>query len=282
MLPYFILAVLGLTFNPQGTHTKKPKPTAKKVQPPTTPPKGLDVLREAPCVLALKGSLIRKFAMPKPLKLGVPGQNSSQKAGEPPMTNQISESFDYELPGTLEEQVDPNGTVHFRFSPDADLAKAGARFALRLQDNLPDSVSGAGSMPVVVDGIEITSVEPFEFEAAGRGQGIAPVAGHVNLRGRLQGTLTPGSPMSQESTVRPVVSNPLPPVPLSLVRSGASALRFQGISLWAWQNSSGPFTVAATMDYQGHSSAGSATGTVTGSVGVTFRVGATKQTTVQK
>lgn len=283
MLSSLILAGLMLGINSQGTHPKKLKPRAKaghQVQDST--PKDFDVLRAAPCVLVLKGNLVRKFAMPKPLKLGNPPRVSSDRSGEPPLTNQISEQFAYELPGTLEEQVDPNGTVHFRFRPAPDLVKAGARSTLRLQDNLADNVSGTGSIPVVVDGQEITTVEPFVFEAAGRGQGIIPVAGHINLRGRLQGTLPSGSPMAEESMTRPVVSNPLPPVSASLVKMGAPTLRFQGISLWAWQNSSAPITVMATMDYQGRTSAESGPGTVTGSVEVSFRVGATTRTTSKK
>lgn len=265
MLSYIALAALGFAIAPQSPKHHK-KTTAAATSASTTgstsadPNKEPRALREAPCVLALKGSLVRKVTIPR----------SSEAA----LTSQIYERFDYEIPGTLEERMDPTGAVRFQFKPTAPVQE-GSRAALHLEEN----TSGDGGIPVVVDGKELVSFEPLVFEAAARGQGIVPVAGHLNLRGRLKGQPTPaGIPVNGEAPLRPVVSNPLPPLSTSLVKNGASTMRFEGISLWAWPNSKGPFIVVATVDYRGRTSIG----TVTGTVEATFRIGATKQTAITK
>ena len=262
MFSHIALATL-MAAAPQ-TSPKHGKNARQVATPPATPPKGPNVVRRASCVLTLKGSLTRVIQVPKPLKRA----GGATPPAASTTTNEISERFDYELPGTLDEETDPRGIIRFIFTPADDFLRAGARGTLYFQD------SGSGtSGPTVLDSSEVTSIDPFIFEANGRGQGIVPGRGYVYLRGRVRSPLPSGGQVSMVAPSRPLISVPLPPIQNRLNPNGVSALRFQGASLWAWQNSKGPFTVTATMDYQGPT----AVGQVTGTVEVSFRVGATEK-----
>ena len=274
MLPYLMITTLGMTNLPQAT--KRPKhpapatrsaPASKSGAMPMEP----GILRQAPCVMALKGSLVRRIPSFSLGKKNASTRDPKDGLAGAPLTKEIKERFEYDIPGTLEEQAEPSGVIRFRFKPTTNLAKDGARMSLRFVDYLEDTVGGTGGTPVVVDGLELTRVDPFVFEAGARGRDLLPVAGQIFLRGRMQGPFPPGSPLNTESPIRPIVSNPLPPVQGSQGFNGPSYLRFQGASLWAWQNTKGPFTVAATITYQGR--IGTMPGTVNGTVDVVFRVG---------
>ncbi len=245
----------------------------------TLTPDGFFAVRSADCVLALKGQMVRRFSMiPLPQNLSTKADASAtageKKASPTPAhrisSGQILEHFDYELPGTLTEETDPKGTrIRFRFVPVPQLQPGTAQAKLHLEDQS----KGPGFPPTVVDATEVLGVDPFIFEAAARGQRLFPVSGSVILKGRVQNASSAGSPVSMLAPLGPpVISLPLPPVNLNQEGPGKPSLQFQGASLWAWPNSKGPFTVASTIIYNPPGSQV----TITGSVEVAFRVGATQ------
>lgn len=281
------LLTLSLLAEPQ---TPKPAKSAKapkaaKVAPAPPPAEPTGLLRQAECVLALKGRLLREAVvkfnpvdpatgkrtglvtredMAKQAAGGSPGARATAKVQ--PKT--ILEEFDYEIPGTLQEEAGPNGSVRFTFVPVPSLRDSAARGVLHLEDSHPTY----GAPPVVVDATEIRGVANFQFTAAGRGQGIVPASGDINMMGQVRGATMLARPGTTGEGVRPVLSTPLPVLATTGGKIAPPALRFEGISLWAWANTKGPFTAQAVADYKERNAERSVTGQVT----VTFRVSAAK------
>jgi len=292
MLTHLALITLVLAASAQVPKPKKkiPRPhapatTAVPRAPLADPsassqtPGGFTVVRRADCVLVLKGQVVRRVSMVlpqgeiahRPKASGAAEEKNIAPASAPRVINgQTLEHFEYELPGTLTEEADPKGTlVRFRFTPVAELKPGMAQARLHLEDQS----KGPGVPPVVVDATEVIGADPFVFEAAARGQQLVPVSGMVILKGRIQNAAPTGAPVTMMAPVGPpVVSLPLPPIPLKQGAAGGPSLQFQGMSLWAWPNSKGPFTVASTIVYN----VAGAQGSITGSVDVAFRVGATR------
>ncbi len=280
-----VLALLPLAA--QTPQAPKPKRKARAVKPAaaatTAPPANLEpapgvtVLRTADCVLGVKGELVRDLTVHG--LLGSHGGDEEAAVADPQAVAAASKKhlvgqhsvdrFDFEIPGTLIEETDAKGTgVRFRFVPAVDMAAAKAQGQLRHEERL---LSG-GAAARVVEAHELTGGTVFVFEAAARGGQIIPVSGAVYLRGTVQGEAAPVGTLSMKLPQRPIVSAPLPSQRMSPDKDLTPPLRFTGISLWAWPNSKGAFTVAATADYSGPGPHG----TVTGSVQVSFRVGETK------
>lgn len=271
-------------------HTKKSrkssKPSAATASPApgATPspsavtPDGFMVVRTADCVLVLKGQLLRQIsvfsAREKISREPLPGGAHDEKNTMPtPSRGTINghtlEHFDYELPGTLTEEVEPKGTrVRFRFTPGKDVNAGAAQAKLHLEDQ----TKGPAFPPTVVDAIEVLGADPFLFEAAARGQQLVPVSGMVILKGQLQNA--PSTPLvSMKAPLGPpVFSYPLPAQTPAQDGASRASLQFVGISLWAWPNSRNSFTADSTIIY----GAPGSQGRITGSVNVTFRVGATR------
>lgn len=265
---------------------KSSKPSAAAASPAlgATPspsavtPDGFMVIRTADCVLALKGQLVRQMSMfparGKPSQQSKPGDASEEKnpiatSSRGAINGHTLEHFDYELPGTIAEEVEPKGTrVRFRFTPGKDVNAGAAQAKLHLEDQ----TKGPAFPPTVVDAIEVLGADPFVFEAAARGQQLVPVSGMVILKGQLQNA--PSAPLvSMKAPLGPpVYSYPLPSQPLAQDGSSRASLQFVGISLWAWPNSRNSFTADSTIIY----GAPGSQGRITGSVNVTFRVGATR------
>lgn len=278
------LITLSLLATPQAPKTGKAAKPVKPAPPAPTPaanPTGL--LREAECVLALKGRLIRETVVkshPPDARKGKGGapasgeemarQAASAAARVPAQVQPktILEEFDYEIPGTLREEAGPSGEVTFTFVPVPSLKDSAARGVLHLEDSHPTY----GAPPVVADASEVRGVANFIFRAAGRGQGIVPVSGDVNMMGQVRGSSAIARPGAAGEGVRPVLSTPLPVPATTAGKITPPALVFTGISLWAWANTKGPFTAQAMADYKERA----ADRSVTGQVQVTFRVGATK------
>jgi len=253
------LSLLALPL-PLAAQAKKPTPKAKAAAKPVeagTPALGPirvpTVVRKASCTLVLKGQLVR--LVPAPTE--TPTATQSMKT--------ITEQFEYELPGELEEEVDPLGPVRFKFTPAADLSTNKAAHG-RL--SLLDEVPGPGLAPVRAEASDLSNAAVFIFEARGRGQGLVPVAGSINLRGRIQSTTPLARPSAPGSDMRPLLSMPLPSLKDQVGRPGTPQLHFQGMAPWAWANTSGPMTISGTIHYAGPTAAGR----VNGQVDVTFRV----------
>jgi hypothetical protein len=240
------------------------KPTKKAATAPKTAEAGTPalgpirvptVVRKASCTLVLKGQLVRMVQAPTEVPTAAPAMKS------------ITEQFEYELPGELEEEVDPLGPVRFKFTPAADLSTNKAAHG-RL--SLLDEVPGPGQPPVRAEASDLSNAAVFIFEARGRGQGLVPVSGSINLRGRIQSTTPLARPAAPGTDQRPLLSMPLPSLKEQVGRPGTSQMQFQGLAPWAWANTSGPMTISGSINYAGPTAAGR----VNGRVEVTFRVGA--------
>lgn len=279
-----ILAVGAQAPNPKKktSHPRTPVTTvapAPGADPSADPlaPGGFTVVRRADCVLVLKGQIVRRVSLVRsqgeiahrPKASGAAEEKNPTPTSAPrAMNGQTLEHFEYELPGTLTEETDPKSTlVRFRFTPVAGLKPGMAQARLHLEDQS----KGPQFPPMVVEATEVMGADPFVFEAAARGQQLVPVSGMVILKGRIQNAAPTGAPVTMVAPVGPpVVSLPLPPLKSGV--PGTPSLQFQGISLWAWPNSKGPFTVASTIVYN----IAGAHGSLTGSVEVAFRVGPTR------
>ena len=282
MISHLALMAALLATVPAGAQTPKAKrksgsTKAAAISTPKPVPASVQnfkVLRTADCVLGIKGEIVRSIKIndflvvsKDPVNQGgeAAGSSTAQKAG----TKQSTERFAYEIPGTLVEEKEEKGSkVRFRFLPAQDLAIAGAQGQLHFEDR----VEGDRIPPVIMDASEVIGADTFVFQAQARGGQIIPLSGLVYLRGTLQGDTAPAGEVNMRLPKRPVVSIPLPSLLLATGKDLTPPLTFNGISLWAWPNSKGPYTVAATANYR----ALPGTSNVTGSVEVTFRVGATR------
>lgn len=281
-----VLAVGAQVPKPAKKSRKSSKPSAVAVPPAmrATPspsavsPDGFKVVRTADCVLVLKGQLVRQISMfsarEKTSQQAKPGDATEEKNLLPASSRgaihgHTLEHFDYELPGTLAEEVEPKGTrVRFRFTPGKDVNAGAAQAKLHLEDQ----TKGPAFPPTVVDAIEVLGADPFVFEAAARGQQLVPVSGMVILKGQLQNTASTPLVSMKAPLGPPVISYPLPAPPPAQGGASRASLQFVGISLWAWPNSKAAFTADSTIVY---GTPGSQV-RITGSVNVTFRVGATR------
>jgi hypothetical protein len=204
--------------------------------------------------MVLKGTLQRE------IPLAATGTSSIHAS------KHISESFQFELPGTLEEEVDPKGPVRFRFTAADDLrTNSAARGHMLLSDDVP----GGGLAPISAEASELTNAAPFIFEARGRGQGLIPVGGQVLMKGTIRPQATMSAPGAMGETLRPLLSLPLPSLKEVQGRPGTPIIQFQGVAPWAWANTPGAFTVSGRITYAGPTAAGKATG----AVDITLRIG---------
>lgn len=262
------LALSTATLGAQAPKSKRKGASGSKTHVSEPPAPGPNVVRQAPCVLSMKGTVVRKLLLPRPKKMANPA--IPPQDGPVVTSKEVTERFEYEIPGTLEEEAGSGGAVRFRFTPAEDLVAAEARGTLHFEEK------ATGVAPVVIEATEVVGSDKFVFESAGRGQGIIPSSGNIFLKGRLQSPPPPGSPVSMEAPVRPISSIPMPPVSMHFGHAGTPALQFQGSSLWAWANSKGPFTVSGTLDYGDSTALQGGQASISGSVEVTFRIGATR------
>lgn len=230
----------------QGIPKKDP---AKQRQPVMAKADGdFKVLRSAPCVMSLKGNLHRRMG----------GFVNPQDPAKTTASKTVTERFDVQMPGILEEETEKGGKVRFRFVPDPQLKEKGARGTLYMEDSQP----AKGAPPAIVETTEVKRAEPFVFFAEGRGMDLLPVSGGVYYDGlmRPQG---PVNAAPKDVSVRPVLSLPMPSVARLMGTEAPPALRSSSLGLWAFANARSEFTAEYTVTYNGPTDVGHVAGSVT-------------------
>lgn len=203
--------------------------------------------RSAPCTLILKGNLQRKMG----------GVANPQNPSQATPSKTVSERFEMQLPGVLEEETEKGGKVRFRFVPDAQLKEKGGRGMLHMEDSQP----AKGAAPAVIDSTDLKRADPFIFFADGRGMDLLPVAGGIYFDGLVR-PLGPVSAPTTSASVRPILSIPLPAVTRLMGTDTAPALRSGSLGLWAFANAKSEFSAEYTVRYNGPTDVGYVTGTV--------------------
>lgn len=169
----------------------------------------------------------------------------------------VSETFQYALPGWLQEVERPGGQAGFEFHPARD-PKAAPSGILNRHAETKGKTGPHGTQ---FYGSEFRSVGVFRFEADLRGQNLYP-SGELTLGGRATDHRT------SKSEPQAFTTSPFPVIRRSPSDHGAPTLRFTLSSLWRLQRARDPFSTKASVTFQNTVGASS----YAGRVDITFRL----------
>ena len=190
--------------------------------------------------------------------LEIHGSLNTRRPGAKGMET-VSETFQYVLPGWIQELEEPGGGVCFEFRPSRDPSRTPTGILNQHKE------LGAKSQHAWTQfyGSDFRSVGAFRFEANLRGQNLYP-SGELTLGGDL--ALHEGSSTKSEPTT--VATTPFPVIRRSPSDHGAPTLRFTTSSLWRLHRATAPFATQGVMIYQNRVGAVS----YAGRVDLTFRL----------
>lgn len=171
----------------------------------------------------------------------------------------VSETFQYALPGWLQEIEKPGGQACFEFHPAQDPKQPPSGI---LNRHVETRTKG-GRHSSQFYGSEFQSVGIFRFEADLRGQNLYP-SGELSLGGK--GADHAGGAASAE--IQRFTTSPFPVIRRSPADHGAPTLRFTLANLWKLPRAQGPFAAKAFLTYQNKVGASS----YAGRVDITFRL----------
>lgn len=204
------------------------------------------------CTLVLSGSLDRSL--------------SSAVSGAAPLTINHKDTYEFRIPGRLEEWREVAGAVRFCFVPEGTFRGAKGRFHTT-QTTIRPMVPPA---TVVIQGDVVAGMSPWNLQAIGRGADLIPCNSEVFMRGVVMESNDPALPVGRTNV--PVTVPTVPLIRKDRTQVAMPHLRFTGVALWALANAKTPFTVQAEIPFdqtlQGD--------TVRGTLRVTFEMDPTK------
>jgi hypothetical protein len=171
----------------------------------------------------------------------------------------VSETFQYALPGWIQEREKPGGQTCFEFHPSQDpkLRPTG------ILNRHTETKGKAGHHWTQFYGSEFRAVGVFRFEADLRGQNLYP-SGELKVGGRI----TDHQSSTTSAEAQSLDTFPFPVIRRSPSDHGAPTLRFTLSSLWKLHKAPGPFAAKGFLTYQNKVGAAS----YAGRVDITFRL----------